>query len=58
MPLLTKLSAHHEPTPPTPKMITCFWAMRSITSLPNNNSERLNIASCIAISAAKVLLFF
>jgi hypothetical protein len=49
MPLRTKLSAHHDPTPPTPKMITRFWAIRSIASSPSSSSERLNIASSIAI---------
>jgi hypothetical protein len=60
MPVRTKLSAHHDPTPPTPKIITRFWAMRSIASIPKSSSERLNIALSIAIitlfSCAKVLL--
>jgi hypothetical protein len=60
MPLRTRLSAHHDPTPPTPNMITRFCAIRSITSLPKSSSERLNIASFIAIVylnlRAKVLI--
>jgi hypothetical protein len=30
-------------------MITRFWAIRSIASSPSSSSERLNIASSIAI---------
>ena len=39
MPERTKLSAHQEPTPPTPKSITRFSAMRLIASSPNNSSD-------------------
>ena len=48
IPERTKLSAHHEPTPPTPKTITRFSAMRLMASAPNRSSDLWNI-SCSSI---------
>jgi hypothetical protein len=49
IPLRTRLSAHHDPTPPTPKIITRFRAMRAIASLPSSSSLLRNIALSIPI---------
>jgi len=43
MPLLTRHSAHQEPTPPTPKMMTRFCMRRSISVWPMSNSVRWKI---------------
>lgn len=48
MPERIRLSAHHEPTPPTPKMMTRLQASLSIAWVPRSSSDRLNIASSIA----------
>jgi hypothetical protein len=61
MPLRTKLSAHQEPTPTTPKIITRFSAMQPIASSPNRSSALRNIACSIAIVqilGTKVQLYF
>ena len=49
IPERTRLSAHHEPTPPTPKMITRFWPMLLITSSPNRSSALRKIGCVDAI---------
>ena len=53
MPLRTRLSAHHDPTPPTPKMMTRFVAMLLTVSWPNSSSVLRNIACSIAIIGCK-----
>jgi len=50
MPERIRLSAHQEPTPPTPKMITRFSPMRLIASSPNRSSDLRNIACSIAMN--------